>query len=44
VLLIGANELKLMCGSPTPPILAGLGDDARHLALGVRKITPEPAR
>jgi hypothetical protein len=44
VWLIGANELKLTCGSTTPPILVGLGDDARHLALGVRKITLEPAR
>ena len=36
VRLIGANELKLTCGSTTPPILVGLGDDPRHLALGVR--------
>src|SRR3954465_14829823 len=27
VWLIGANELKLTCGSTTPPILVGLGDD-----------------
>jgi hypothetical protein len=44
VWLIGANELKLTCGSTTPPILVGLGDDPRHLALGLRKITLEPAR
>jgi hypothetical protein len=44
VWLIGANELKLTCGSTTPPILVGLGDDARHLALGVRSIALKPAR
>jgi hypothetical protein len=44
VWLIGANELKLSCGSTTPPILVGLGDDARHLSLGVRKIAIVPAR
>jgi hypothetical protein len=44
VWLIGANELKLTCGSTTPPILVGLADDQRHLALGVRQISIMPAR
>jgi hypothetical protein len=44
VWLFGANALTLTCSSTTPPVLVGMGDDARHLALGLRQIAVVPAR
>jgi hypothetical protein len=44
VWLFGANALTLTCSSTTPPILVGMGDDARHLALGLRQISVVPPR
>jgi hypothetical protein len=42
--LAGANELRILCGSSTPPIAAGLGLDGRHLALGIRAIAVSPPK
>jgi hypothetical protein len=39
---IGANELKLVCTTSTPPILIGMSDDPRHLALAIRRIDVIP--
>ena len=40
--LIGANELKLVCAVSNSPILIGMSDDPRHLALAVRRIDVVP--
>lgn len=36
--IAGSNELKLYCASTVPPVSVGLGPDARHVALGVRRV------
>ncbi len=37
--IAGSNELKLYCASTTPPVTVGLGEDPRHVALGVRRVS-----
>jgi hypothetical protein len=36
--IAGANMLALHCSTATRPIDVGLGDDARHIALRIRRV------
>jgi hypothetical protein len=36
--IIGANTLALHCATTTRPVDVGLGDDAHHIALGIRRV------
>jgi hypothetical protein len=40
--LFGANELKLVCATTTPPLSIGMSEDPRHLCLALRRIEVVP--